>query len=413
MVYVALVWLLLICMLGGLVGGAGVLAMTDLRHYPGLSEAGSAATLVQLQDIDPGLTSPIGDYRWLDIADQAYSDNYRDSYNYTQAEVQVTYDAADGTLSGTLTASGLKPNFDYQLKLVGSPGTPSNERIGLAGRWSEETWNGSEWTNKRNLNNKGDGSSPNPNDETYFAWYDIEDETSPTGKKYRYTGYLLFDYFITDGDGTATLDFEADSSYHVLWKTSQRARTVDDGPLESSTFNPDPSSFAYDTDYGQSTVSIFGEWERLPVGMVYLQPGDYTCQIVLTEESFHGSGGAFAGNWAAAMGGEIQFEITSTPTPTPIPTPTTTPIDPAEGCFIATAAYGTASAAEIDVLRAFRDGVLLESTVGSQLVEWYYRTSPPVADFISEHEGLRTLVRELLVDPVASLVEATEVIWGD
>ncbi|HUU63928.1 MAG TPA: CFI-box-CTERM domain-containing protein [Dehalococcoidia bacterium] len=82
-------------------------------------------------------------------------------------------------------------------------------------------------------------------------------------------------------------------------------------------------------------------------------------------------------------------------------------------CFIATAAYGTASASEIDVLRAFRDEVLLESKVGSQLVEWYYQTSPPVADFISEHEGLRTLVRELLVDPVASLVEATEVLWGD
>ena len=38
---------------------------------------------------------------------------------------------------------------------------------------------------------------------------------------------------------------------------------------------------------------------------------------------------------------------------------------------------------------------------------------PPVADFISEHEPLRTLVRELLVEPVAWLVEATEAIWGD
>jgi hypothetical protein len=81
------------------------------------------------------------------------------------------------------------------------------------------------------------------------------------------------------------------------------------------------------------------------------------------------------------------------------------------GCFIATAAYGTSTAAEIDVLRSFRDNVLLESALGSQLVEWYYQTSPPVADFILEHEGLRTLVRELLVDPVASLVEATEGLW--
>ena len=85
--------------------------------------------------------------------------------------------------------------------------------------------------------------------------------------------------------------------------------------------------------------------------------------------------------------------------------------DRGEGCFIATAAYGTSTAEEIDTLRAFRDEVLLESTVGSQLVEWYYQTSPPVADFISEHETLRTLVRECLVEPVAWLVEVTGTLW--
>ncbi len=92
----------------------------------------------------------------------------------------------------------------------------------------------------------------------------------------------------------------------------------------------------------------------------------------------------------------------------------TCPVDTTKwdlSCFIATAAYGTSTAAEIDTLRAFRDDVLLESTLGSQLVEWYYQTSPPVADFISEHNMLRILVRELFVDPMASLVEATETLW--
>ena len=84
-----------------------------------------------------------------------------------------------------------------------------------------------------------------------------------------------------------------------------------------------------------------------------------------------------------------------------------------DGCFIATAAYGTSTAEEIDTLRAFRDEVLLESTVGSQLVEWYYQTSPPVADFISEHDGLRTLVRELLVEPVVWIVDAIGTLWRD
>ncbi len=85
--------------------------------------------------------------------------------------------------------------------------------------------------------------------------------------------------------------------------------------------------------------------------------------------------------------------------------------NPAGGCFIATAAYGTPTAEQIDVLREFRDSVLLESIAGSQFVALYYQFSPPVADFISESSFLRTLVRELLVDPIVWVVEATVDIW--
>ena len=83
------------------------------------------------------------------------------------------------------------------------------------------------------------------------------------------------------------------------------------------------------------------------------------------------------------------------------------------GCFIATAAYGSPTAEQLDVLREFRDGVLLESDAGSQLVDLYYRLSPPIADFISGNSFLRTLVRELLVDPVVWVVGATGDIWRD
>jgi uncharacterized repeat protein (TIGR02543 family) len=81
------------------------------------------------------------------------------------------------------------------------------------------------------------------------------------------------------------------------------------------------------------------------------------------------------------------------------------------GCFIATAAYGSPTAEQLDVLREFRDAVLLESTAGSKLVALYYKLSPPVADFISGNSFLRTRVRELLVDPVVWMVEATGGIW--
>jgi uncharacterized repeat protein (TIGR02543 family) len=81
------------------------------------------------------------------------------------------------------------------------------------------------------------------------------------------------------------------------------------------------------------------------------------------------------------------------------------------GCFIATAAYGTPTAEQIDVLREFRDVVLLQSPVGSQFVALYYRLSPPVADFIAKNDLLRTLVREFLIDPIVWIVEATGDIW--
>jgi polyhydroxybutyrate depolymerase len=84
---------------------------------------------------------------------------------------------------------------------------------------------------------------------------------------------------------------------------------------------------------------------------------------------------------------------------------------PSAGCFIATAAYGTSTAEQLDVLRAFRDNVLLESAVGTRLVDFYYRTSPPIADFIARHEVLRTLVRDLLINPVVSVVRTTENLW--
>jgi uncharacterized repeat protein (TIGR02543 family) len=91
---------------------------------------------------------------------------------------------------------------------------------------------------------------------------------------------------------------------------------------------------------------------------------------------------------------------------------TTSTLPPAGGgCFIATAAYGTPTAKQIDVLREFRDGVLLKSTVGSEFVALYYQFSPPIADFIASNEFLRTLVRELLVDPIVWVVEATGDIW--
>ena len=66
------------------------------------------------------------------------------------------------------------------------------------------------------------------------------------------------------------------------------------------------------------------------------------------------------------------------------------------GCFIATAAFGTPMAAEVMELRVFRDHYLLQRGWGQRFVKFYYAHSPPIADFIRQHDWLRAAVRGVL-----------------
>lgn len=215
-----------------------------------------------------------GTYRWKDVAPNTYSTGYQGSYSYSNDGISVciTYEVAGSTFRGTLTASGLKPNFAYQLKLEGDPSLPGSE-----------------------------GDEANENLKTI-------------GRTSGDIGYLVFDYFITDGSGDAYLDFEQDSSYHVLWTTDQRTPLSVDGPIKSTTFTPDPGHLAYSSadgysgSYDEVTVDIYGEREGThPVGGTFLPDGHYKCRIVITEESFHDTG--IGGWWAGAMLAYVEFDI--------------------------------------------------------------------------------------------------------
>jgi hypothetical protein len=244
--------------------------------------AGASVTTLAL-DYDPGWPWP-GNQRWKDMADNMYAgapDMTPGSQDYAGASVVVDYGVVGYQLAGTVTATGLKPNFAYQLKLEGSSDAWTNSTLQSVGRDSSGT------------------------------------------------GYLPFGFIVTDQNGDAVTSFVTDSSFHVLFKTPSSsgtfgkvAPTANDGPVSSYSFDPDTSSPWYNVNYPAATVGIYGQWEpgRALPGTLQLPSGSYICKFVLTEESFHDNTGTFhpgwgiwagapGGSWASPFKGDIAFVI--------------------------------------------------------------------------------------------------------
>ncbi|MGB5875472.1 MAG: T9SS type A sorting domain-containing protein [Bacteroidota bacterium] len=214
------------------------------------------------------------DYRWRDAPGNLFAESFRSTFDYGSGPtVTLTYSQSGDEFTGTLTATGLKPNFAYQLKLEGKP---------------EADWGsteGDDWSNQQ-MQNLG------------RVWDNI--------------GYIVFDYVITDDLGNFSKSLTLNSSYHVLWRTDQRTRQSDDGPVISRDVVVDSGSPAYDTTLATESVGVYGEREsgRPAPGSVVLPDGEYRLRVILTEESFHESGLAYGGDWAGAMGhDDIQFTI--------------------------------------------------------------------------------------------------------
>lgn len=68
------------------------------------------------------------------------------------------------------------------------------------------------------------------------------------------------------------------------------------------------------------------------------------------------------------------------------------------GCFIATSAFGTISAASVNSLCNVRDNSLMSFTSGSSIVSLYYAVSPAIANEMRNASGVRALARALLTE---------------
>jgi hypothetical protein len=74
--------------------------------------------------------------------------------------------------------------------------------------------------------------------------------------------------------------------------------------------------------------------------------------------------------------------------------------DPA--CFITTAAFGSRTERHVQILSEFKDKHLLTNSIGRKIVNFYYKNSPPIADYLSRHPGTRKVAGYTLI-PVTIL----------
>ncbi len=245
----------------------------------------------------PALTcKPEPRYRWRDCLGQPYSEAFRTSFSYKAAEVELRFKRSAPLFEGTLSARKLKPNFAYQIKLVGLPPSlwgkkghaAANRAIGEAGRW---------WI-------------PGKDGRNAYFFGDEKDADKDSME-----GYILFGYFVTDARGEARAAFRLDSSYHVLWKTSQWPPGQGDSAPTEHEVVAEAGGVGYGESFPPAKFLLYAEAERgrPPIGQVRLPPGDYRCFFLLTEESFHDYTNPDGGDWAAALAALIEFTIVDAP----------------------------------------------------------------------------------------------------
>jgi hypothetical protein len=139
-------------------------------------------------------------------------------------------------------------------------------------------------------------------------------------------------------------------------------------------------------------------------GYELVVPGEYGDEGKIVSFKVAGVQASQTAAWVSgALDNNFDLTIASLPGGFPFPF----------DCFIATAAYGTDTAEEIDTLREFRDVVLLPSSLGAEFVSLYYEISPPIAEVISQHEFLRTAVKTGFIDPIVAILNWSYALWSE
>ena len=150
--------------------------------------------------------------------------------------------------------------------------------------------------------------------------------------------------------------------------------------------NSDPAVTGYRVHYGTAPASYTS----------HVDVGNITSCVIsglLDGLTYYFAATAYDGSGNESdYSSAITYTVPQAPAPSPAPS-SGAASGGGGGCFIATAAFGSYHAPEVVLLQKFRDRILLASTPGRLFVEFYYRVSPPIADFISQDDLLRRATR--------------------
>lgn len=231
---------------------------------------------------------------------------------------------------------------------------------------------------------------------------------------------------IMEGANDVVEGLSPSSTSYNLANMAQQARDAGAVPI-MSTITPNSKPGYTPEDYNPGIIQaaasggftlvdtysrVVNDWSRINVDG--LHPTDAGSQMIA--EGFSQALASVRSSPAASSSSvsNTTDSSSSSSTTTPSTSNTTTTASSSgggskSGCFIATAAYGSALQPQVVLLKKFRDLRLLTNAPGQAFVEFYYKHSPPIAAFIARHEPARLAVRFALLPLLAAawlLVEA-------
>ncbi|MGD0549614.1 MAG: CFI-box-CTERM domain-containing protein [Candidatus Bathyarchaeia archaeon] len=186
------------------------------------------------------------------------------------------------------------------------------------------------------------------------------------------------------------------------------------GTLYTVTVNTDASesksaSFTVPTSSGHTTLTLSPTSGAAGTAISASGTGYFGTTCTLSASGLFGSaacaisGGRLTGGFTVAVGAAVggytvtvTTDVSSDTTSAVFSvTKATTPM-----CIIATATFGSEAAPAVQLLRNFRDGLVLHTRAGSAFMNvfnaWYYSFSPTVANFISTHDPIRAPIKVIL-----------------